>query len=120
MPTTITRSTDGTLIVPALVLNAWQSDDAPQTIIHPILGLEYPDVTLRPAAARTGTMRLLFLDAAAADAARQFHRAPATFTTVSSLAWVPTKYVPNGPIRAVQQDGEARWVLEVPYQELAS
>ncbi|OJU42016.1 MAG: hypothetical protein BGN97_04480 [Microbacterium sp. 69-10] len=118
MSTTITRSTDAASIIPELVLNGWDSTDEPRTIVHEILGRETPDVTLRPAAPRSGTLRLLFPDAASAEVARKFHRAAAVFTTVSTLAWVPAAYVPAGGIRTAQQEGR-RWVLEVPFQEVA-
>lgn len=118
MSTTIGRTTDATTITPALVLGGWESADEPQTIVHPILGSENVAVTLRPAAPRTGQLRLLFMDSASADAARVFHRAAAVFTAVSDLPWVPSAYVPNGPIRPAQQENRERWILEVPYQEL--
>lgn len=119
MATTIMRSTDGQQVKPELVLNGWQSDDEPQSRIHTVLGREWPDITLRPAAARTGTIRLLFPTAADAEAARVFHRAAAVFTTTSDLPWMPAAYVPNGAIRQAQQEQSARWVLEVPFQEVA-
>lgn len=117
--TTITRTSDAATVVPTLVLSNWSSDDEPQTLVHPILGREFPDVTLRPAMARTGTLRLFFWDYAAADAARKFHHAAAVFRTVTDMAWLPRAYVPNGPIRCTQQaENAARWVLEIPFQEL--
>lgn len=117
--TTITRTIDAATVAPTLVLGDWSSDDEPQTLLHPILGREYPDVTLRPAAARTGTLRLFFWDYESADAARKFHRAAAVFHTVTDMAWLPAAYVPNGPIRCTQQrENAARWVLEIPFQEL--
>ncbi|QMU97977.1 hypothetical protein FVO59_12775 [Microbacterium esteraromaticum] len=118
MSTIIARSTDAQTIEPELVLHGWQSDDEPQSRIHIVLGREYPDITLRPAQARTGTLRLLFVSAEAAEIARVFHRAPAVFTATSDLPWVPAAYVPTGTIRTMQQAG-ARWVLEVPFQEVA-
>lgn len=119
MATTITRSTDGTVVTPTLVLGEWASEDEPGTLVHPVLGREYPDVTLRPAQASTGTMRLFFMDFAAADAARRFHRAPAVFRAVTDIPWLPAAYVPNGPLRRAQQsENMLRWVLEVPFQEV--
>lgn len=119
MGTTISRSTDAETVTPELVLNAWESQDEPGTIVHPILGSEWPDVTLRPAQARTGTLRLLFATSADAESARVFHRAPAVFLTASTLAWVPAAYVPAGPIHPIQQETRTRWILEVPFQEVA-
>lgn len=118
--TTITRSTDASSIVPTLVLGGWESADEPQSLVHRILGREDPDVTLRPASARTGTLRMLFWDSESAEAARAFHRAAATFRTVTDMHWLPAAYVPNGPIRPAQQEtNQERWILDVPFQEIA-
>jgi len=117
MVTTISRSTDATTIVPELVLRGWESTDEAGTLVHPIIGAEWPDVSLRPAAARTGTMRMLFASPADAEAARVFHRAPAVFTTASTLLWVPAAYVPVR-VRPMQQDGPHRWIVEVEFQEV--
>lgn len=117
--TTISRSSDATTVTPELVLDEWASDNEPQTRIHTILGRSDVDLTLRPARARTGTLRLLFWDAASAEAARQFHCAAATFTTANTLPWVPAAYVPNGSIHPAQQQNRSRWILEVPFQEIS-
>lgn len=116
--TTITRSTDDATIAPELVLDQFESSDELGTIVHEILGRETPDITLRPAAPRSGTLRLLFTDAASAEAARKFHRAPAVFSAASTLSWVPAAYVPSGAIRTAQQS-TGRWLLEVPFVEVA-
>lgn len=118
MSTTFTRSIDAATITPALVLGSFESEDPVQTLVHVIPGRETPDVTLRPAQASTGVMRLFFLSHAQADAARVFHRAAAVFGTGSDMEWLPAAYVPQRGIRRAQQDHAGRWVIEIPYQEI--
>jgi len=118
--TTIARSTDGQTIEPDLVLTEWTTENEAQTIVHHILGRPDVVVTLRPATDAAGTMQLFFLSHAAAEAARQFHLAAATFTITSTDARLPARYVPQGGIRKVQQTISSRWVLEVAFQELRS
>jgi hypothetical protein len=118
--TLFSRSTDASTVTPDLVL-PFDGEDDPGTIVHRVLGTERVDVNLRPAQAGTGTMRLFFLTYADAAAARLFFRAPAIFITASDLAWLPVAFVPVAPMRRVQQDvNVARWVLEVPYQEVTT
>lgn len=117
MSTTFYRSTDAVTVTPDLVM-PWEADDEVRTLVHPILGNPYPDITLREAAASTGTMRLFFLSFNTAETARLFFRAPALFTTTSELGWMPARFVPQDRINRAQQDPlTARWILTVPFQE---
>lgn len=120
MSTTFSRSTDAATFTPDLVM-PFEAEDEPGTIVHPILGSDLVDITLRPAQPSIGTMRLFFLTFANADAARVFLRAAAVFAISSDLAWLPDAFVPAGPIRRVQQDPTvSRWILDVPYREVSA
>ncbi|MFB4348481.1 hypothetical protein [Microbacterium sp. CR_7] len=116
--TTISRSTDAQTIVPDLVLNEWETENEAQSIVHPILGSADVAVTLRPARDATGVMRLFFLTHAAAEQARLFHTAAATFATSSDDVRLPALYVPQGGIRKAQQANDARWIIQIQYQEI--
>lgn len=116
--TTISRSNDGQTITPDLVLNEWVTENEAQTLVHKILGRGDVDLTLRPALDATGTLRLFFLSHADADAARRFHLAPASFSVATTDVRLPARYVPIGGIRKAQQVNDARWVIEVNFQEL--
>jgi hypothetical protein len=119
MATVISRSTDAATVTPALVM-PFEGEDEAGTVVHRIPGREFPDVTLAPALGSGGTLRLFFLTFADAEAARGFHRAAATFTIASDQEWLPAAYVPQGRIRRAQQaENLRRWVLEVPYEEIA-
>lgn len=117
--TTITRDTDSVSFEPALVL-VWTDSAEVGTLVHPIPGRYFPDVTLREAYAPSGTMRLLFMTSAEAMAAFEILLAASTFSATSDLDWMPAAFVPQGTItRAQQTDGKGRWVLEVGFQEIA-
>ncbi|MCZ4301276.1 hypothetical protein [Microbacterium oxydans] len=116
--TTITRNSDAQTIVPDLVLNEWETQNEAQTVVHKILGRPDVDVTLRPAIDAAGTMRLFFLTQAQAEAARLFHLPASTFSVATTDARLPARYVPQGQIRKAQQANDARWIIEVEFQEL--
>ncbi|MFD8769558.1 hypothetical protein [Microbacterium oxydans] len=118
--TVVARSTDAQTISPDLVLTEWVTENEPQSIVHRILGRSDVDVTLRPALDATGTLRLFFLDHTHAEQARAFHLAAAWFAVTTTDARLPAQYVPNGPIRKAEQENNARWVIEVPFQEIRS
>lgn len=117
---TITRAGSPAAIVPDLVMT-FESGDQSGNIIHPIAGRPNPDVTLSEASLSVGTLRQFYLTYAAAEAARQFQRAAAAFTiTAPDMPWLPSYFVVDGVIRRAQQDqNRQRWMLEVPFQEIA-
>lgn len=119
MATVITHST-GT-ITPEEV-NGFASAREARTIIHTILGRSDPDVTLRPAGLRTGTLKLVFATGAASAAAEAVVRYPQVLTL--SDADVPevgmSFVVAEGEItNTLDLETQAVWVLEVPYQEVS-
>ena len=119
MATVISRSIDATTVVPDQV-HIFEDDVTPGTVVHDVIGLTYPEVTLRPAKSPTGVLKLFFLTHEAAQLARVFHMTAATFSIVSeTMPWLPSRYVPQRSIRRVQQvENPRRWVLEVGYREL--
>lgn len=120
MSATITRSIDAVAITPDLVF-AFEDASESASLLHPIIGSSEADVTLRPARRPTGQLKLFFLTHDAATAAREFHRAAATYgITSDSMPWLPARYVPQGPIGRVQEEANrTRWTITVAYQELA-
>ncbi|EQM75919.1 MULTISPECIES: hypothetical protein [Microbacterium] len=118
MPTTIRRHGAAGSIAPDLVLAGHVTENEARSIVHEIPGSQDVVVTLRPAGPATGMMRMLFMDQAAAEAARLFHLTAHAFTVETDMPFLPAAYVPRGNIRKAQQDAVARWVLEVPYQEV--
>lgn len=113
--------TDGTVtITPDLVLG-WDSTRDARTQVHPVLGRPDPEVTLRPAGTRTGTLVLFFTDLADAQAAEDAHATPGVWSMDNTTEGAPSlaAYVVSGPI-TLRAEGPNldRWLVEVAYQEV--
>lgn len=117
----ISRSTDAATITPDQIEAPFEAEDEGQSVLHKVLGRTYPDVTLRPMSAATGTLRLRFSSASEAEAARIFHRQAATYTVASPAAFLPARYVPTRVGRAQQLLGAdvSGWAVEVDFAELS-
>lgn len=87
-------------------------------IVHQVLGRADPDVTLRPASLRTGTLTLTFATAVDAADARRHHAAGGVFTlTSSTVPEANMSYVLTDTLGAVQ--GKAgEWTLTVDFHEV--
>lgn len=109
-------------IAPQQVMSI-SSEQASGTIIHPILGRSYPDVTIRPAAMRTGTIEMGFYgpnSEADSATARALIATGGVFTIASEeRATLSMTCVASGRI-ALQLEDTTRdaWVLSVDYQEV--
>lgn len=110
-------------ITPDVVLG-YESARAAGSIAHPILGSGSPDVTLRPAQMRSGSLTLGFIQATAeadSSAAEANLSAVAAFTlTESARATVGMRFIVTGPIRrALSSDTRATWTVTFGYTEIA-
>lgn len=116
--TTIAHSTG--VLTPSVV-NGWRTARDAGTLVHPVLGREDPDVTLRPASLRRGTLTCVFADEAQAIAAEQVMATPQVLVledadrVTVSMSFV----VAGGEIEVeLDKDTSAVWVLSVPFQEV--
>lgn len=119
MSTTITYSS-GT-ITPAVV-DGYSSARSGGTLLHWVSNVASPDVTLRPADLRSGSLRLVFPDDASSAAAEMALSAPEVFTLASTdLGSIPMAFVvpETGQILRELDDATRRvWVLTVDFQEV--
>jgi hypothetical protein len=145
MATTITYP--GGIIAPTLV-NGYDSERATGTVVHQILGRSDPDVTIRPAALRSGRLRLIFADTPASSsdgglvydgdgyivetgggsvpagadskACEDAHAAGGVFTLGGEeRTSIPMSYVPKGAIRrTLDPDTMDVWIVEVDFHEV--
>lgn len=115
-----TISHAGGTIHPDLVLG-YQSSRESGNIIHTVPGRSNPDVTLRPARLRTGSLELFFADEYDAKAAEDAHANGSTFAlVVEDRASVAMFYVVSGSIsRELDSQTRKRWTVRVDYQEIA-
>lgn len=117
--TTITHSTGQ--IVPTIV-DGYEARREVRNVIHPILGNESPSVTFRPAGLRRGSLRCVFADRVAAQAAFGVLATGQVFTLAD--ADVPTldmSFVVDEGDLTIHLDDLTRsaWVVTVPFQEVA-
>jgi len=101
------------------------SERESRTVVHPVLGRPWPDVTLRDAGVRTGTLRLGFQGDDAevlSKDAEDMHALPDVFTIFTderdTLAF---SYVLNGRVtRRIEDESRDAWIVEVDYQEVTT
>lgn len=111
--------TSGATVLTPTVVEDYESASRVGTVVHDIIGRADPDVTLRPAATRTGRLRMTFPDEASSRAAEIAFRAPAVFAWTAPLSSVSMTFVPQDDITRRLLD-TGRWVLEVGYREVAA
>ena len=119
MSTTITHASS--TITPDLI-DGFNAARQSANIVHQILGLAEPDVTIRPALLRAGTLRLIFSDETASKDAEDLHATGGIFTLASTeRASIDMDYVVSGTVRRyLSPETRNYWVLEVDFQEVAS
>lgn len=118
MSTTITYT--GGTITPEVV-EGFSASRSARSIVHNIMGRTDPDITLRPAGLRKGTLTLVFATGALAQAAEAILAVPQIFAL--SDADVPEVnmqfVVADGDIRTtLDLETQTAWLVEVPYQEI--
>lgn len=117
--TTLTHST-GSLMV---FVNGYEATREARTIVHPILNRSEPDITLRPAGLRTGTLTLLIAEQADAVSAFGILSVPQVFTiTDPDTPAIDMSFVtPEGGTIGIALDPETQdaWILTVPFAEVS-
>lgn len=111
-----------TVLTPDLVL-AWQASRPSLTSVHQIIGRAEPEVTLRDAGARSGTLRIFFLDYPDAQAAQdELSLAAVWDLDAPEVTGLSMHFVVAGSdvsIEAVGGDLD-HWVVECGFQEVAA
>jgi hypothetical protein len=115
--TTVSNGT--TTFTPTLV-HGYESSRATATVVHQILGRSAPNVSIRPAALRTGTLELIFANGEIdSKACEDAHAAGGVFTLSSTEAsTIPMSYVANGAIARALDDTRAVWILRIDFHEV--
>jgi hypothetical protein len=114
---TITSGTNN--FSPKLII-AWGTSQESRNVIHDIIGRTDPDVTLKAASSRSGTLEMLFETASAAETARGILANGTTFTISDSETWLDGfNFVMSGNIANVLEDTTRKvWVLEADFKEI--
>lgn len=115
---TVTLSTGLVSVNPELAL-PYEFEYSQTTIVHEVPGRPFPDVTLRPAGPRSGTLQLLFIGHSAALAAAALHLDGDVLTLEDTTTpAMDMSYVAVDRTRLVQQESVHPWMLLVPFQEV--
>ncbi|MDY0827541.1 hypothetical protein SK224_00205 [Microbacterium sp. BG28] len=101
-------------------LQRYESARPSGNIVHKILGREDPDVTMRPAQLRRGTLELVYLDAASAIAAEELHSRGEVLALAHDVDGISMSYVVGDGDIGRRQDGSVRsvWIVTVPFQQV--
>ena len=120
MATTITTAA-GQTTEPVLVLSYETVRNVP-TLTHTIIGRGDPDVTLKPAGLRSGTLQLLYATEAEATAAMLVLTVLGTLVLADDdVASVGMTFVVTGDLYSREDEQTHRaWVVSVPYAEVLS
>lgn len=112
-----TIASGATVISPDAV-DEYESRSTPGTIVHDIINREDPDVTLRPASTRSGSLKLTFSDQVASRAAEDALRTGAVWTWTAPIPELSMSFVVYGGDIVRRWMSSGRWVVEVPYREV--
>lgn len=117
MATTI--SSGASSFTPELVLG-WNANQTSGNILHTIIGRTDPDVTLKAATLRSGTLEFLFLTSTAATAARAILEAGAAFSITADETWLTGfDFVLSGNLSSVLEDVTRNlWTISADFQEI--
>jgi len=117
----MTTLTDGTTTVTPLLVNGWQTARPTRNVVHPIIDREAPEVTLRAAGLRVGTLEVVFGTLADALGAEALH-AQAAIITLDDPTVGTMDYVAAGGDIEVELDSDTRraWIVRVPFFEVTT
>jgi len=109
--------TQGDTLIKPLSAPGYESTRPSRNIVHPILGRRVPDITLRPAGVRTGTLRLIFPDDIESAVAEEALAAGGEFVlTHTDSITVDMLFIVDGDIQRRQDDSGA-WEITFRFQE---
>lgn len=112
--------TDGTTVITPELILGWDASQSSRNIVHEIIGKASPDVTLKAAGLRTGTLELLFISAADALTARTMLAQALPFLIESDEAFLDNfRFVVAGTISSALEDTTRNlWTISVDFQEV--
>jgi hypothetical protein len=106
--------------IPTLI-TSWRASQVSSNVLHPIIGRTFPDVTLKPAQARTGTLEMFFASGPAAESARTILSSGSVFVISSDeTPWLDgLAFVLAGSIASSLSDASRlSWMLSADFQEV--
>ena len=116
----MTTISSGTLTFTPELVTSWETTQESRNVLHTIIGKADPDVTLKPASTRSGTLEMLFTSATAANTARGILANGTIFTISGSETWLNgLDFVMSGSISTALED-ETRnlWTISADFTEV--
>lgn len=116
----MTTITTGVLSFTPELVTGWEAAQSSRNIIHNIIGRTDPDVTLKAATTRTGTLEMLFVSASEAETARDILANGAVFSISESETWINGfDFVLSGSISAALEDTTRNlWTITADFTEV--
>jgi hypothetical protein len=110
----------GILTFSPVLITAWSVSQESRNVVHTIIGRNDPDITLKPATTRTGTLELLFSSASAANTARGILANGTVFTITDSETWLNgLDFVMSGNIStALEDETRKMWTIQADFTEV--
>lgn len=109
-------------VIPTQILG-YETERESQNIVHAIMGRSEPDVTLRPAYLRTGTLSLGFEGVTSetdSKAAEDLHATGGVFTLNADRVTAGMSYVVTGTVkRTLEEETRDAWIVEFSFQEVS-
>lgn len=117
MTITISHSTLSPVTVEEVI--DYSADQESRNLVHPIIGRTDPDVTLRPAAMRRGTLEIWCSTEEQADSVAYLHTRQGTlYYEDTGHSYAGMWYVVDGRVSRLFDFETATWRVRVDYQEV--
>lgn len=112
---------DGSTTITPSLISGWESNQESQTVVHKVIGKSAPDVTLKPAGMRTGTLETVFLTASSANIARTFLSQAKKFILATDQTWlVEMHFVVTGNVTCTLEPSTQNvWLVKFDFQEVS-
>lgn len=113
--------TSGILTFTPSLITAWAVSQTSRNVVHEIMMRATPDVTLKPASSRSGTLDMLFSSSTEAEAARVALAAGTVFTISGAETWLEGfTFVASGTISATLDDStRVLWTVSADFREVS-
>ncbi|WP_053205840.1 hypothetical protein [Jiangella muralis] len=117
----MTTISDGTTTLTPMLVLGWTPARQARTVAHPMIGRPDPDVTLRPHATRSGQLRILCADEAAAVAMEAMHASGVLLTLADDdVTSVAMTYAVTGPLgHELDPVTLVRWIVTADFTEVS-
>lgn len=111
---------DGFTTITPNLITGWESTQESRTVVHQVIGKSSPDITLKPAGLRNGTLELVFFSSASAVSARAFLSQARKFILATDESWLTEMhFVVSGSLSwTLDEQTQKAWIVSFEFQEV--